>query len=650
MDERELRSLLAAHIGAALNGGAGSDPWAAQRMRADKYYNGEPRGDEKDGRSQVVSRDVAEAIDGMMPSLMRIFSSGDRVVEFQPNGPEDQAVADQATDYINWIWNQQNNGFRIFHDWFKSALLYRLGVLKIWWDNSSECTREKYSGITAQEIDVLHADPAIESVVQRERQEDGQAVFDVTAMRRRGAGRVRIMAVPPEEFLIGPHARSLAIEECGFIAHRVERSLSDLVALGYDRALLVAAGAAQHERFSPEKIQRFHEENGLRHLSDGGLDPSQRRIPVYECYLKVDFDGDGIAEMRKVTLAGGEGDIILENEEVDDHPFASLSPILQPFKLIGKSLADYLYDIQDIKTAIWRRMLDNIYIAVDHRMAVVENQVNLDDLLTVRPGGIIRVKSAGAIQPLPHQNILGDAYQLIEYADSVRENRVGVTRYNQGLDADTLNQTATGIAQIMNAGQQRIELIARVFAETGVAAAFRKILRLVCQHQNFAQIIRLRGAFVAMDPREWKDDYDVTVTVGLGTGDRDREVQRLLQFIGLDNQVLQFQAATGSVMLTPKNIYNKLAKLIQAAGLKTPDSYYTDPDSETARQILAERQQAQAQSGVNDPQQMQLALAQRKLEADIASQAARIQGELAIKARKAQDEIALAQAKLNSKE
>jgi len=684
MNDDELRNLIQHKIDASTSSYGQSNVWQSERLKAEKYYKGEPRGDEKEGRSQVVSRDVAEAVDALMPSLMRVFSSGDKVVEFQPTGPEDEEQADQATDYINWIWLQQNPGFRIMHDWFKDGLLHRLGILKIWWDHAPIMTRESYRGLNHQEIEILKTDPEVEIISMEDAGEatlpgpidpkTGQAqmivvpLCDVAVKRKQNKGRVRIMPIPPEEFLVDNRARSLELDQFYFAAHRAERTISELIEDGYDPALLENIGSSFDLGFSQENINRFNGESSHLYDNNDLADPSLRRVLVTECYLKVDYDGDGIAELRKVTIAGN---VILDNEEIDDHPFAALTPKLSQHKLIGRSIADDLYDLQDIKTTIWRQMLDNIYLANNNRTIVVNDQVNLDDLLTVRPGGIVRVKQPGAIQPFPFQNVINDAYRIIEYSDSVKENRVGVTRYNQGLDANTLNKTATGITQIMDASRQREELIARIYAE-GVAIAFKKILRLVCQHQDYEQLIRLRGKFVPMDPRAWKDSYDITVAVGLGTGNKDQAIMRMMQLIDLDMKLFQLQNAAGETIVTPKNLYNKLAKIIQAAGLKAPDPYYTDPSGKLAQenkaraqaeaqaQAMAQAQQAQAQAqaqamaqaqAAQGPTreeleaQMELQLAQVKLQADIENQRIKTQADIEAKMQMAQADIAIARMK-----
>ncbi len=621
MSDADLRAILEAKIYNSLGFQGGL--LSQERRQAERFYKGELFGNEIEGRSQVVSRDVAEAVDSMMPSLMRIFASGDEVVRFNPSRPGAEAIADQATDYVNWIWMQQNEGFRNFHAWFKDALLKKAGIIKIWWDESEDVTRETYQGLTEAELAILAADPGIEIIQDKaysdpsaaapsppaatgaapaasaaaapgvgpgaappgapkterapaaERQPPAPLLHDVVLRRTTRTGRVRIRPLPPEEFLID--RRAVDLDEVPFLAHRLKRTISELIEAGYPREQLAVLEDDEVADLSLERLERFADEDEMPWRESSALDPSMREVWVTECYIRVDYDGDGVAELRKVTVAGAGAAVILDNDEVDDHPFAALTPIPMPHKFFGMSIADQTIDLQLIKSTLWRGALDSLYLSNAPQMGVVEGQVNLDDLLNRRPGGIVRIKNPSALVPIQTAPLGGDAFTMIEYIDTVREQRTGVTRYNQGLDPDTLNKTATGINTIQNAAQQRLELIARIFAETGVKRAFRRILELVAKHQQQPQIIRLRGAWVAMDPREWTDEMDMTVSVGLGTGNRDQQVAQMTNLLQIDQQIVQMQGGVEGPLVTLQNIYAKLAKLVEAAGLKSVGNFYTDP-------------------------------------------------------------------------
>jgi hypothetical protein len=575
---------------------------AADRTKAQSYYDGDPFGNEIDGRSKVVSRDVAEAIDAMMPPLMKIFTSGDQVVRFDPVGPEDEEAAKQATDYVNWIWTQQNEGFSIFYTWFKDALLKKNSVVKLWWDESIDIAKEEYEGLTDAEFQMMILDPDVELVehtaypdptpVPQPPQMPGappmpappQAMLHDAVVRRTNKdGRVCIVPVPPDEFLID--RRAVDLDETPFCAHRVKLSVSKLSEMFPEKAETIRNLAPDDDGdFSQERLQRFKAEDEMPYREDTNIDPAMREVWVTECYIKVDYDGDGLAELRKVTMAGSMGSaggVILENEEIDDNPFAAITPVPMPHKFFGMSIADQTQDLQLIKSTLWRGALDSVYLGNAPMVGAVEGQVNLDDLLNRRPGGVVRMKSVGALTPIPTVPVAADAYTMIAYVDNVREQRTGVQRFAPGPGADALNNaytdTATGANIVESASQERLELIARTFAETGVKRAFRRTLELVCKHQNKPKIIRLRNKWVEMDPREWNNMMDLTVTVGLGTGNKTQQVAILSNLLNIDEKIVQLQGGVQGPLVTAKNIYAKLAKLVEASGLKSVEAYYTDP-------------------------------------------------------------------------
>jgi hypothetical protein len=649
MTEQELKALVSAEIAdaTAFAGGRLAD----ERRKALDYYLGEPFGNEQEGRSQVVSTDVADTVEWILPSLLRIFTAGDEVVRFEPTGPEDEEVARQATEYVNWIFQRDNPGFLIFYTLFKDALLQKNGIAKLWWEEGETAERETYLGKTVEELQLLLADADVEPVEHSAYEDtvvaaaaDGLpseakvTLHDVTVKRRRRRGRVRIEPVPPEEFLISRRARS--IDDAPFVAHRVRRTVSELVAAGYDRELVERLSGEEESDLTLEAQSRRRLEEDAGPGSAAEIDRSRRELWVTECYIAADWDGDGIAERRKVTVAG-DGNEILDNEPFDGVPFISVTPILMPHCFYGLSIADLAMDLQLIKSTILRQILDNLYLSNNGRH-VISDQVNLDDMMTSRPGGIVRLKSGampsqGHVMPLETPLVAAAAFPVLEYLDAVREGRTGVTRYTQGLDADTLNKTAMGISQIMTAAQQRIELIARVFAETGVTDLFRKVLRLVGRHQNAPRIIRLRNRWVPMDPRSWNSEMDVSVSVGLGTGNRDQMLAHLNAILGIQAQAIQQQGGVDGPLVTLGNIYNTLAKLVENAGLKPADAFFTRPEDRPAPpppppvvppmpdpRLVALQQQAKIDAA-------RLALAERKAEAEFALDRAKLEAEMALK-------------------
>lgn len=630
MDDAELKTLLAGELERAI--GRDGDELSQERVTALKYYRGDPFGDEEEGHSQVVSRDVAEAVDSIMPSLMRIFASGDEVVSFQPNGPEDEQASAQATDYTNLVFLKDNDGFTVMHDWFKSALLYRLGVVKAWWEKEDETTTAQYRGLDDAQYEALATDPNVDVVEHAVYQLEGGlgAAHNIKVRRTSETGCVKVCAVPPEEFLVEPGVARL--QDAGFMAHRCRRTVSDLIADGYDRATVERAASAGEDDWNEERIERHASEEGQRWERDAASD-AMRQVWVSECYIRVDYDDDGVAELRKVTALGDSVAEILDNEEVDSHPFAILTPIPMPHSIIGRSIADLTADLQRIKSAVMRQMLDNLYLSNNPRKIVVEPHVNLDDLLTSRVGGIVRAAQPGMVETLAVEFTAAASFPMIEYLDGVREQRTGVTRYNQGLDADSLNKTAKGISIIANAGQQRIELIARVFAETGVKQLFRRILELVIKYQDKPRTIRLRNKWVSIDPREWSDKMDLSINVGLGTGNKQEQLGKIMGLLQLDEKLIALQGGVNGPLLKLEHIYNKLKKVVEAADLKSVEQYYGDPGQE---------QQAPQQQGP-DPEmvktQAEIQAMQVKTQAEIALARERAGAEIEIKRMSAQADI-----------
>lgn len=530
MDDIEFQGIVRNEIEQAL--GHYDTEYSQDRIDAMDYYLGEPFGNEQPDRSQVVSTEVSDTIEHIMPSLMRIFTQSDEYVRFAPQGPEDVIVAEQASDYCNWVINNDNRGFEIMHNWFKDALILKTGVVKFYWDETTDIETEEYADLNDEELTVILADPEVEIIEQDERTigedmitPDGMVVpapvlYDIKVKRTKTNGSVKIENVPPEEFLITSRAKSL--EDADFVAHRSSMPLSDLIQMGYDRDEVEQYAGVSDVETSEERTSRFEDlEGGAPYDS---LDPTMRDVLVTECYIRSDYDGDGVAEFRRV-LTVGNGYHVLENEECDHIPFAILSPILMPHRAIGRSVAELVMDVQLIKSTLMRQLLDNIYNTNNARVVAVEGQVNLDDLLTNRPGGIVRTRTAGAVQPLQVPEVSSSVFPALNYMDSVREQRTGISKQSMGLDADALQSTtATAVAAMQAASQGKIEMIARVFAETGVRALFRGILHLVTKYQNKEKIIRLRNQFVSMDPRQWDNMYDVQINVGLGTGQREHQL------------------------------------------------------------------------------------------------------------------------------
>ena len=617
-----------------------------ERQRALEYYLREPYGNEVEGKSQIVTGEVAEVIDGALPQLMRLFASGDNVVSFEPVNDGDQPFAKQATEYVNWVFNKDNDGFLVMHNWFKDALLQKVGIVKAYWEDKIDVKKESYKNLTDDELMIIMQDPEVE-VVEQETTIIQEAVFDemtgmevspaivshnVKLKKTTNNGKVVVENVPPEEFLISKRARTIA--DSPFTAHRKMMTRSELVAMGYDEELVESLPTGDALEFSPERIARYT--RGEQPTDMDSNDESMQLVEVFECYLKVDMDDDDIAEYRRVVYAGHE---ILEEHECDYNPFHSLCPIPIPHKFYGQSLADRAMDLQLIKSTVVRQMLDNLYLTNNYRVGAVEGQVNLDDLLTSTAGGVVRLKNPAAIVPMTVQSSAGQSFPMLEYLDAIQAKRTGVSDTQQGLDPNLLqNVTATAVSAMSAASTGKLELIARIFAETGVTSLFRGILHLLCKYQDKARVVRINGEFIPFDPREWKTNYNVNINVGLGTGQRQEQLATMQMILAKQEEIIT-NYGLSNPLVNIKQYRDTLAKFIHMAGFKDstefmneitpemnemlsqPQPEKVDPNTQAA-QVLAqvEREKAQLKAQTDaaklelEREQMQLKAQQQSLE------------------------------------
>lgn len=549
------------------------------RRKALDYYLRNPYGNEVEGRSQIVTGEVAEAIDGALPQLIRVFTTTEDIVSFEPQTPEDEESAKQATDYCNWVFYRENEGLLILHNWFKDALMQKVGVVKAYWDKKEDVNVEKYKNLNENELAYLLSDPAIEVVEQEVEFMDGGVdmmgmpiqipMYEVKVRKTKKYGCVKIENVPPEEFLISKTART--IEDSPFVAHRRLMTRSELIAMGFDKDVVEGLPSYDDLQFTPERVARFSQ--GEQPDENISLDPAMQTVEVYECYIRIGKDKSGIAQLRKILYAGSE---ILDDEECDVVPFHALCPIPIPHKFFGQSLADRTMDIQLIKSTVTRQMLDNLYLTNNARLGIVDGQVNIDDALNATPGGLIRMKSAGAIAPIEVPSVTGQAFPMLEYMDQVQAKRTGVSDQQQGLDPDVLNNvSATAIAAMMKSNSGKLELIARIFAETGVKSLFKGILHLLGKYQDQAKIVRMRGKFVSFDPRTWTNQYDVSINVGLGSGDREQKLAMLQMILAKQEQILT-QFGPSNPLVSVAQYRDTLARMIEASGFKDASAFINE--------------------------------------------------------------------------
>lgn len=614
MDDRELESIVAGTLQDAVRyidleiGGA--------RALATSYYRGDPLGDEEEGRSKVISMDVRDTVIALMPQLMRIFFSSENVVEYAPENPEEAPMAQQATDYANYIVQRDNDGFNVIYQTFKDALVRKKGFIKYWWDEKEEVKTEHYSGLDDDAVAMLMSEPGAELSISASYPMPGvepqmgvdpatgqpvemsmPMVHDVLIKRRTKRGRVNIAALPPEEFIIDRRARTL--QDATVIAHRSMKTVSELVAMGYDEEEVEQFVTSNELDTNIEYITRQPLARAV-----GGFDsfnPALGRVLYLECYAKVDFDGDGIAELRKVCVAGPSFKL-LHHEACDHIPFAPFDCDPEPHAFFGLSTADVTMDIQKIKTHLLRGMLDSLAQSINPRMAIVEGQVNIDDVLNNEMGAVIRQRAPGMAQQLETPFVGQAAMPVLGYMDEVKEARTGMSKASMGLDADALQSTTkAAVAATITASQGQVELLARILSE-GMKHLFKGILYLIVKHQDKPRMIQLRNEWVTMDPRTWNANMDVTVNVALGTGTTEDKLNTLSLIAQKQEQILM-QLGMNNPLVTLGQYTNTLRQMVEMAGFKDSSKYFNalptefspppQPPKPTPEEMLA---QAQAQA------------------------------------------------------
>jgi len=602
------------------------------RATAIDYYLGQPFGNEEEGRSQVVSYDVQDTIESALPQLLKVFVAGDKVVQFDPKGPEDQEAADQETDYVNHVVMEKNEGFKVFYVWFKDALLSKNGYVKVYSEEEEEVEEYEYKGLTDAQLQMLasdektevlehtgYPDPSINmDALYQQAMMNGvdpttimqPMLHDVKLKVTESKTEIYIDNVAPENMMISVEVSGPNLQDATFVQHREVMQLAS-IAEAFDKPLEYIKSIMSDIR------DTFEEESNARDIYDEEYDRAiaPEEGLVKDTYIKLDGE-----RYRVVVL----GNTILYKEKCEYVPFACITPMIMPHRHIGRSYADLTMDIQLIKSTLIRGQLDNMYLANNGRYAI-SDRVNLDDMLTSRPGGIVRVEGdpGSGIMPLSHPPLPASSFGMVEYMDSMKEKRTGITAYNQGLDSNSLNKTATGVAQIMNASQQRIELVARTFAETGVKELFKLVHHLVRTTLTKPDIIRLRNKWVEVDPREWKARKDLSISVGLGAGNKDQQLVHLTSILNMQKEAI----AVG--LTNPEKIYNALAKLTQNAGFKNPEEFWVNP-ANTPEQEGQQDKPSEAEIMV----QGQLQIEQQKAQAQLQQEQVRSQNDVIIEREK----------------
>ena len=592
----------------------------AERAESTEYYLGNEPAGNSSMQSEYVSTDVRDSVLFMLPSIMRTFFGTKKIVEFVPHGPEDIAIAEQQTNYVNYIIQEKNPGFQVLYSAFKDALVRKTGFVKVFWDDSISATTHEFTGLDPQSYQALTLDPNVEIVEETVTMEtitqvdpmtgeqftqEIPATYDLTIRRIKSKDQVCIESVPPEEVLISRNARDL--ETASYVAHRMIKSVSDLVAMGYDEEEIEQHATQTSSAIDPESYEEVVARNPFDNMVYPDRNDSGAKDVLYvEHYLFYDFDDDGIDERIRVCTVG-DGVHVLNVEQWDDLPIAMFCPDPEPHTAIGSCPADYLKPIQAAKSQIMRDTLDSLGHSIFPRMAVVEGQVNIDDVLNTDIGQPIRVRAPGMVQPFTVPFAGKEAFPVLGYLDDAKENRTGVSKASAGLNADALQSSTSGaVSATMSGAQGRIELICRHFAEGGLKQIFKVTNNLIIKHQNAEDVFRLEGKFIPVDPRYWDNDKDMIVNVAISKSSDEEKFAILTQLAGKQEQIMQTMGPNNP-LVSLQQYSNTLTRMIEIAGFKDAQSFIntevqpTPPPSPESQkpdpaEILAQAEAMKAQN------------------------------------------------------
>jgi hypothetical protein len=638
LTNEELAALIESHRADAL--GVEDGELTNERAVALDRYHGRPYGNEVEGRSAVVSKDLSEAVDWAMPAIMRIFTNGKTVATLDPVGPEDEAQAELETEYVNQVLMKDNPGWIVLHDAIKDALLLKNGYVKHFWDETEKVETVEYQGLAIEEVQRLMQDLAAdrcevkilgqdEKIIQTP--QGPMPVYDLELVIKRKEGKVVIEAVPAEEVRVSRKCRG-SLQDSPFVEHVTTKTRSDLIEMGMKRDFVESLPAYTESNYgNSQSLSRDSvSDESTSYTGTSVNDRSMDEIEYAEAYVRVDWDGDGVAELRRVVTVGKQ---IPDGKEWNTAiPECALTTFVAkrvPHRHVGESLYDDLGDLQEIKTVLMRQMLDNIYLVNNSEKAVNE-RVNLNDFMTSLPGGIKRIEGiepvAGAFMPIVTPSIVGDILPVIGFIDDVKESRTGITKASAGLDPDTLSNVTKGaFMENMNRASQKIEMITRMICETGVRELVLRVHSLLTRYQDKQRIVRMAGKYVPINPQGWRERTDVTVNVGLGTGNEEDKQRKLMLVAQMQRDML---APVG--MVEAKQAHQLFVDVAKSMGFDTPDKYAMSPDSPEFQQKMAQPQPDPALQLEQAKQQGQMQLAQVKAQSDVMIEREKAQAQMQV--------------------
>lgn len=617
LSDDDLVAIVRSRKSSALGANNDGDDISTRREEGLKRYLGKPYGDERSGQSKVVTRQCLEAVEWALPSLMRIFASTDKVVEFTPVGANDEEAAEQETEYVNHTFDNASEdgasgGFVFLYNWIKDILMNPVGYAKVYWEDKEVVTTEEYEGLSGMELAELMEDDELEPIEQEEilvpTIMEGVAAeivcYNVKFKRTHKDGHVVVKTVPPEEITVDGKLASVVLDGADYVCHTTFPSRSDLINDGYDKDIVYGLPASYGEKLEDDEKRSRHDETvGNDGVYDEATDDSTEIVEVNEHYLFIDYDGDGVAEYRFVKECGK---VVLDNDEIDYNPLLAGCAVPLPHTHVGLAWQELVEDLQKIYTTLTRQTLNNAY-RVNNPRTVVGRGVNLSDVINDLPNSPIRAKDVSQLRMEPVQPVIQHMMPVFGMLDQAKETRTGVSSKTMGLDADELSRVAKGAYfSALEQSNQRLELLARIIGEFSLKPMFKKIHHLLLTNQKGRKEAKLSGEWVEVSPSEWKARTRMKVLVGTGTGNKQVMGAALDKIMGVQAKLKQ----AGSLMVSDANMFNSAAKMVELAGYPNVEAFFTNPKKITPEQ----KQQAAMQKG-KDPlaeAQMELAKVERE--------------------------------------
>jgi hypothetical protein len=573
---------------------------AEDRIKSQRYFEGETDIGQEDGRSKIVATKVRDTIRAIKPSLMRVFLSSENPVEYIPTSQEDVVGAEQATKYAHWKF-QQLGGYTLLNNAIHDALVKKTGVLKIWWEENTSATIHTYTNVTEEEMAAIVNEDDVEVIEHTEETEIEvddmgnqmqSAMHSLKVSHKKRNGELKMEAVPPEEFIVDRNAKS--VDDAYIVAHRTEMRVSDLVEMGYDfEEVSNLSGLSSDDTYTDSEA--FERKGYEQDEEQNTQDVSMKKVAVTEAYMKMDKEGTGVAMMYKILMAGGDN-TVLECEPYGDVPFAVFEVDPEPHTFFGRSVADLVMNDQDSSTAMLRGMMDNVALTNSPRQGYVQGQVNVDDLMNNEIGGLVRMKSPQALVDIATPFVAGQVLTAMQYMDDAVEAKTGVTRASMGLDPDALQNTSATAARLQaQQGSAQIEVMARNIAEGGMKRLFKLMLNVLVENSCEETLMRLHGNFQPVDPRVWNTGMDIQVNVGVGTGQEAERHAALNQALQMQMQIWT-QYGNGNGLVTMTGIRNTLGDMLALQGVKNVDRYFQPINPEIEAQLIQEQQQMAAES------------------------------------------------------